>query len=279
MFLKIRVVAVFGILIGLSSCNEYQNALKSTEIKEKYQLAEKLYNEGDYKRANRLFEQIAPGFVGKPQGERVLFFFANTYYQTRSYSLASFSFDRFVRSYPKSDKLEEASFLDAKSTYFVSPKYSLDQAETDKAITKLQTFINTYPNSEYFEEANNLAQDLNTRKEKKQLEIAKQFNKVGEFNFPILVSAIKALDNFVADNPGSEFREEALYYKMEAATRLALKSTFRKKKVRLTDAKDAYGVLMKYFPESEYGESAKSLLSRVEKELEAYSKLEASLSK
>ena len=73
MFLKMRQTFPFLLLVVLlSSCNEYQKALKNTDTKVKYELAEKLYNEKDYKRANRLFEQIAPRYIGKPQGQRVL---------------------------------------------------------------------------------------------------------------------------------------------------------------------------------------------------------------
>jgi len=190
--------------IFLVSCNEYQKVLKNEDIKAKYDMAEKFYNEGDYKRANRLFEQIAPKYVGKPQGERVMFFFANTYFKTKSYYLAGYQFERFIKSYPKSDKIQEATYLEAKSFYEISPKYSLDQTDTDKALSKLQTFINTYPESEYFADANTMAQELTTKKEKKQIEIAKQFDKLGEFNYPILVSAITTLENFITDNPGSQ---------------------------------------------------------------------------
>ena len=59
----------------MSSCNEYQKVLKNEDVKAKFDLAQKYYDAGDYKRANRLFEQIAPKYVGKPQGERVMFFF------------------------------------------------------------------------------------------------------------------------------------------------------------------------------------------------------------
>ncbi len=259
-------IFILGIFL-LTGCSEYQKVLKETDIKAKYDLAEKFYNEGDYKRAQRLFEQIAPKYVGKPQGERVMFFFADTYYKNNNFYLSGYQFERFVKSYPKSDKIQEASFLGAKSYYKLSPKYSLDQTDTDKALSKLQTFINTYPESEYFEEANTMAQELTSKKEKKQIEIAKQFNKLGEFNFPILVSAITALDNFVSDNPGSVYREEALYYRIEATTNLALFSTDSRKKSRLEEAQDSYNTLLKYYPETKYKKRADNLAEKIQKEL------------
>ncbi len=271
MFLKMRSIPLFLLVLLLAtSCSEYQKVLKNTDVKPKYDLAEKLYNEGDYKRAIRLFEQIAPQYVGKPQGERVMFFFADSYFKNRDYYLSGYQFERFVKSYPRSEKVQEASFMDAKSHYMLSPVHSLDQTETDKALSKLQVFINTYPDSEYFDQANALAAELTTKKEKKELEIAKQFNKLGEFNLPILISAITALDNFISENPGSIYREEAMYYRIESATHLAVNSTPDRKKERLEDALGAYNSLMREFPEGEFKDRADDLAGTIQKELNAF---------
>ena len=168
------------ILVMASSCNEYQKVLKNTDVKAKYDLAQKYYEEQDFKRSNRLFEQIAPKYVGKPQGERVMFFLSDSYFQRKDYNMAGYQFERFIKSYPKSEKVPQAAFLGAKSYYELSPKYSLDQTDTDKALVKLQGFINTYPESEYFDEANGMAKELTTKKEKKAFEKAKACMKKGE---------------------------------------------------------------------------------------------------
>ncbi|WP_073176354.1 outer membrane protein assembly factor BamD [Flagellimonas flava] len=272
MFLKMRsILPLFVVLVLVASCSEYQKVLKNEDVKAKYDMAQKFYDEGDYKRAKRLFEQIAPKYVGRPQGERVMFFFADSYFKTKDYYLSGYQFERFIKSYPRSDKIQEASFLGAKSYYELSPSYSLDQTDTNKALAKLQTFINTYPESEFFEEANAMAKELTSKKEKKQIEIAKQFNKLGKFNYPILVSALTALDNFVSDNPGSIYREEALYYRIEAATSLALNSTENRKKERLEDAMASYNNLLRYFPDSQFKKKADDLSEKIQKELAAYS--------
>ncbi len=264
-----KLIPLMLLAAVLHSCSEYQKVLKNEDVKPKYDLAEKFYNEGDFKRANRLFEQIAPKYVGKPQGERVMFFFANSYFKIKDYNFSGYQFERFIKSYPKSDKIQEAAFIGAKSYYMLSPEYSLDQTDTDKALQKLQNFINTYPDSEFFPEANVMAQELTTKKEKKSIEIAKQYNKLGEFNFPLLVSAVAALDNFVSDNPGSIYREDALYYKVEATTNLALNSTDDKKPERLETAKSAYNTLKRYFPETKYAKKADNLLEKIEKEIKS----------
>ncbi|MEP0133818.1 MAG: outer membrane protein assembly factor BamD [Eudoraea sp.] len=256
----------------LNSCGEYQKVLKKPNTKAKYELAEKLYDEGDFKKANRLLEQIAPGYVGKPQGERVMFFFANSYFEIKDYNFAGYQFERFLKSYPKSDKASEAAFLGAKSYYMLSPKFSVDQTDTDKALTKLQLFINLYPESEYFAEANIMAKELTTKKERKAFEVAKQFTKLGKsYILDYSVSAIASLDNFISDHPGSIYYEDALYLKIEATTNLALNSTENRKKERLDDARMAYNNLFKYFPETKYKEVANDLIEKVDEQLNNFS--------
>ncbi len=257
----------------LLSCNEYQKVLKNEDVKAKYELAEKFYEEEDYKRANRLLTQIAPKYVGKPQGERVMFFLANSYYEIGDYNFAGYQFERFLKSYPKSDKASEAAFLGAKSYYNLSPRYSLDQTDTDKALMKLQNFINTYPESEYLDEANAMARALTTKKEKKEFEIARQFTRLGQsYTLEYNISAIAALDNFVSDHPGSVFREEALYLKLVAATNLAMNSVPSKKEERLNNALAAYTALKRYYPKGEFVDEADKLVEDINRELKDFQK-------
>lgn len=262
-----KLLSFLVLIVVLSSCNEYQKVLKNTDVKAKYDLAQKFYDEEDYKRANRLFEQIAPKYVGKPQGERVMFFFANTYFQRKDYNMSGYQFERFIKSYPKSEKVPEAAFLGAKSYFKLSPAYSLDQTDTDKALVKLQSFINTFPDSEYFAEANKMAKELTTKKERKAFEIGKQFNKLGHFDYTFLTPAIAAFDNFISDYPGSIYREEALFLKFESATEFGLNSFSRFKSERMDDAKTAYKALKKQFPETKFADDAAKLLEKIEKDL------------
>ena len=120
------------------SCNEFQKLLRNEDIKVKYEMAEKYYENEEWRRASTLFEQIQPQYRGKPQGERITFFYANSLLNRKNYVLAAFQFESFVKSYPISQKVEEAAFLGAYCYYKQSPRHSLDQDETRTAIEKLQ---------------------------------------------------------------------------------------------------------------------------------------------
>ncbi|NER13305.1 outer membrane protein assembly factor BamD [Leptobacterium flavescens] len=251
----------------LSSCGEYQSALKSEDVKVKYELAEKYYNEGDYKRAVRLFEQIVPKYVGKPQGERIIFLYADAYYKREDYYLAAYQFDRFSKSYPRSEKAEEASFYGAKSYYELSPKFSIDQTETVNAIEKLQLYINKYPDSERIAEANEMVRELRIKLEKKAYERAKQYYTTSYYH-----AAIKALELFISDNPGTPYKEDALFYQFSASYALAINSIQQKKEERLADAKKLYESFSSDFGESKHMKEASDMMKTIDKELEQFSK-------
>lgn len=262
-----KFLSVLLISIILSSCSEYQRALKSEDAGVKFDAAVVQYEKGKYNKAIRLFEQIAPAYRGKPQAEKMFFLYAQSYYKTEQYYLAGYQFESFTSSYPKSEKIEEASFLGAKSFSMLSPVYSLDQVDTVKAISKLQNFIDTYPNSEYFAEANATLKTLTDKLEKKAYEVAKGYNTIADYK-----SALVALDNFIADYPGTIYKGEALYYKLDSAYKLAMNSVPSKIEERLNNAKIAHANLIKFSEASERKEEADKMLSKIEKDLQQYNK-------
>src|SRR6478672_46007 len=171
-----KYIVLITLLVLSVACSDYQKALKSEDVALKFAAAEKQYNKGKYNKAIRLFEQIAPSYKGKPQAEKIFYMFSQSYYKTKQYYLAGYQFENFAASYPKSEKAEEAAFLSAKSYSMLSPVYSLDQTDTDKAIEKMQNFIDRYPDSNYLADANAVMKMLKTKLEKKSFEIAKQYN-------------------------------------------------------------------------------------------------------
>lgn len=269
---------VFSILVlacVLSSCSEYQKVLKSEDIALKFKVGDSLFQEGKYEKANRLFAQIVPKYKGKPQAQKLMYLYSKSFYEMKDYYVSGYQFERFVASYPKSEKKEEAAFLSAKSYYMLSPKYSKDQKETRDAIEKLQEFINLYPNSQYVGEANTLIKELDFKLEKKAFEIAKQYDHISDYK-----ASIKSFDNFIFEFPGSTLREDALFYRFDAAYELAINSIELKRtaegiiklrQTRLVQAKEYFNVFKKAYANSKYLAEAEDMAATIDKELETYS--------
>ncbi len=228
------------------TCNDYQKLLNSPENEvDKYTAAEEYYENGEFRRANALIEQIIPSYRGKPQGERLVFFFANSYFETRSYYSAAIQFENFIKSYPNSQRIQEAYFMEAKSYFMLSPLYTLDQEDTFTGIDKLQVFINRFPNSEYLAEALELMEQLQNKIEKKEFEVSKQYYTIRDYS-----SAIKSLDNFIADNPGTIFREEALYYRWLSQYEIAINSIESRINERVTELERSLDNFLRYYPDT-----------------------------
>jgi len=262
-----KIISLLLVVTLLYSCSEYQKALKTEVVAVKFEMATKLYDTGKYNDAIRLIEQIAPAYRGKPQAEKLFYMFSQSYYKTKQYYLAAYQFESFVSGYPKSEKAEEAAYLGAKCFSMLSPVYSLDQTDTFKAIDKLQSFIDSYPNSTYLPEANKALRALNEKIEKKVYENAKQYNTILDYK-----SAMVALDNFIADYPGTPYKEDALFYKYDSAYQLGINSIPSKMAERLNVAKIAYYSLIKFKPDTKYKKIADEMFVRIETDLKNFTK-------
>ena len=66
----IRLFLLILVSFLVMSCNEYQKLLNSPENEvDKYTAAEEYYENGEFRRANALIEQIIPSFRGKLKGK------------------------------------------------------------------------------------------------------------------------------------------------------------------------------------------------------------------
>ena len=253
-----KLVSIVLVLVLFSSCSEYQRVLKEEDIAAKFKMGTALYDAGKYEKANRLFLQIVPKYRGKPQAEKLMYMHSKAFYETKDYFSANYRMERFVEAYPKSERVDEIAFLAAKSYYKLSPIYSKDQEETADAIVKLQDFINRYPDSEFFDQANALVQELDSKLEKKAYEIALQYHTTGPFHRDYN-SAITAFDNFLEKFPGTKYKEDALFYKFDSAYQLAVNSVPWKQAERTEKAFTFYKNFIRFFPETKYSEQVESM--------------------
>lgn len=263
--MPMRSITILLILAAtLVSCGEYQRVLKQTDIAKKYNMADSLFNKGKYKKSLRLYEQVVPAYRGKPQAERVQFLYATNLYLLKDYYAASYNYERFATSYPKSDSAEVAAFRSVESHYRTSPKYTLDQEDTEVALEKLQVFLTSYTDSEYHDKANEMSAELQTKLERKEFDIAKQYLRIMDYK-----AAIAAFDNFIKRNPGSDFQEEAYLRRVESAYLLAKHSTPSLVQERSINAKDYYKEYSKYYKETEFSEEAEDLSEKIDEVLKS----------
>lgn len=264
---KIKNLAclVFCSLV-LFSCGEYTKVLNKGTADEQLKMAVKMYENKKYSKALNLFEKITPTYKGTPQMERISFMIAQSNFNEKNYTTSAYYFDRFAKNYPKSSKKEEAAFLSAYSYKLASPIFSKDPTGTNKALEAFQQFISNHPNSEKLEEANKHYREIRYKLQKKSFEIAKTYYRTADYDLRNYKASIQAFDNLLSDYLGSEFKEEALLYRLKAAHDFVLKSTTRRKPDRIKDAIEAYNKLKRNFPESKFTVEADEMLATLNKE-------------
>ncbi len=260
------IILILVIALALSSCSGFQKTLNKGTAVEQYALATKLYEEEKYNKAIQLFEKVIPHYRGKPQMERIQFMYSEANYKSKNYLLSAYHFEKFVKNYPRSSKKEEAAFLSAHSYYLSIPRSSLDQSDTQTAITSFQKFIDTYPQSDKIVAANEYIKIMQLRLEKKGFDIAYNYYHREQYK-----SAVTAFDNYLSDNLGTSYKEDALYYKSKAAYFLAMKSIAVKKEERIKVAIKAINRIERNFKETKYKKDLLKLRVDLDKEIQKIS--------
>ncbi|MBO0949090.1 outer membrane protein assembly factor BamD [Fibrella forsythiae] len=262
------------VVLGLSACTDFAKVQKNGTDAEKYQAALKYYNKKDWYRAGVLFEEIIPKLKGSSEQEISQFNYAYTQYNQGLYEPAAQLFKRFYETFARSESAPEAMYLYALSLYKATPGYNLDQSNTISAMSALQDFVNTNPDSEHVKDCTDLILDLRKKLERKAYERAKQYYKVSGFSIANYKSSVVSINNFQREFPDSEFNEELAYLKVDAEYNLAKNSLDTKQKERFQDAVAFYKSFQEKYPNSKYLKQAEKMFDSSTKELDRIAKEE-----
>lgn len=222
----------------------------------------KYYEEGEYLKAQTLFEQIVSSFKGKEEAEELYFKYAYTYYHLGQYILASYYFKNFSNTFGRSPFREEAMYMSAYSNYLLSPNFRLDQTYSRQAIDEFQTFVNTYPNSEKVQLCNDLIDELRKKLERKAIARADLYYDMSRYQ-----AAVKSYEIVLQDYPETKEAEEIRYKMARAEYRLAKNSVYSKRKERYTDTLELVDQFLKKYPNSSYIDEVKEFQTKSQEQL------------
>ncbi|MEX1188232.1 MAG: outer membrane protein assembly factor BamD [Bacteroidia bacterium] len=253
------------VLIMFSSCSNYQKVLKSNDYVKKYEVALQLYNKKDYQKAYPLLEELVSVKRGTKEAEDIYYYYCYCNYYLDDLISASYHFEQFAKTYPASEKAEEASYMNAYCYYLGSPVYSLDQSNSYRAIEELQLFINKYPNSTRINECNDLIDNLRAKLEIKSFEKGMLYYKMSDYK-----AAIVALNNTLKDFPMTDYRETILFTIVKSNYLLAENSYENKKAERYRATIDAYNVFIDKFANGKNIKEANTIVEKAKSKYAAY---------
>ena len=257
------------IAISIAGCkSRFEKLRLSNDVAKKYQEAMRLYNKKDYSKALILFEDLSQKYRGRTEAEELNYHYALTLYYLKDYTTARFQFKYFADTYPTSKYAEESRYLGAYCFYLDSPDYSLDQANTYKAIDAMQLFINLYPKSEKVEEASKHISTLRGKLEDKAFENAKMYYDLGGYDISNYKAAVIALKNAQIDYPDIKYAEQMDLLIVKSQFNYAKASYEFRQEERFTEAIGYADEFLENHPESKLAVEVKSLKSESESGIE-----------
>jgi outer membrane protein assembly factor BamD len=252
----------FGI-IGLNSCSGFNRATKGDDYQVKFEMANSLYDKGQFLRSVTLYEQVYQKMPKTGEGELAYYRIAKAYYEEKDYVMAGYYFGSYTQRYPYSSKAEEALFLSAMCSVYNSPSASLDQNDTELAISNLQQFIDTYPQSPLLDSCNHVMDDLRVKLETKDYEAVKLYSRTQNYR-----AAVTTALTFLTDYPRSRYKEEISFLLLENSYFLTLNSIDSKKIERVEQTIERYRNFVSDFPESPNKRAADRISDEMNRELQ-----------
>lgn len=231
----------------LWSCNGYERVLKSSDVNMKLERANKYYDQKKYPQANAIYESLLPVMKNTRNYEPLYYRYAYTFYHMKDYISASYHFKNFSEFFPKSKDAEECEYLHGYCLYRESPKASLDQAYTYKAMGALQTYLNAYPQSKRNAEANKIIDECRKKLEVKAANSAKLYYNIGRYK-----AASVAYTQVLIEYPESPRADEYKYMIMKSWYAYARESVKDKQEERYANALNTYRELKEEYPTSKY---------------------------
>lgn len=206
-----------------------------------------MYAKKKYEKAIPLYEQLLTVLKGQQNVDDIYYKYANSHYLNGSYELASFYLRSFYNTYPASSHAEQAAFDEAMCYLKQSPRYSLEQTSTQKAIDAFAGFVNKYPKSTMMSQANDKVDELRAKLRKKSYESAYLYYKIGQYH-----AAAIAFENFLVDYPEYENAEKLNFLIVKSLKKFAEGSYSEKQEERIKEEKAAYESFKSKYPNSQY---------------------------
>jgi len=258
--MKKTFFCIFIIVIGFASCSQYEKLRKSRDYHLMYRKAFDYYNVGDFVRSGQLFDDISSIFRGTTKEDTVSYYQAMSYFKQKDYLTASHYFSQHYKNRRQSPFTEECEYLTGYCYYMMSPRASLDQANTHAAIESFQVFLMRNPGSIFVSDAEKYLSEMKDKLVDKSYQTAKLYYNLGQYKASII-----ALNNSLDDYPETKYREELMFLLLRSSYLLAENSYPSRMKERFQSTVDEYFSFYGEFPQSQYVKDAQRMFERADR--------------
>ena len=264
---SLKIVILSLVAVVLTGCSGYNKIMKASDYNTKYSLAKQYFMEGHYTSCSSILEECVAFQRGTAQSEESMYLLATCYYNLSDYLSASQYYLACYRSFPNSVYSENCLFWSGKSLFLDTPDPRLDATSTTEAIIELQRFVESYPESKYRQEAENMIYVMYDRLVEKEVGTAELYYSMGNYLGNNYRSSIIVAQNALVDFPYTKYREKLSMLVLKAKFQMAQESVLEKRDDRYRDAIDEYYAFKNEFPESQYMKEADKIFRTSTKNL------------
>ena len=238
-------IALSILVFVFTSCNKFSKVQKSKDIEYKLTKADEYYSKKKYKYAQQLYEELFPAYKGNQKFEDLYYKYAYCFYYDGQYKDAENLFKGYLETFPNSARAEEVDYTKAYCFYKQSPKLELEQVSTVKAMSMMQSFINTHPGSARIKDATEIIDKCRAKLEQKDFRSAQLYYNLSQFR-----AAAIAFANLMNAYPESAKGEEYKLMVVKSYYRFAKLSYESKQIERYEKVTTEYQDFVDRYPES-----------------------------
>jgi len=204
-----RQLTLLLIIVFLAGCagNKPQPEWTATQY---FNYAKEKFDDEDYYDAANEFTVVVLRYPGSTVADSAQLYLANSHFNMEEYIIAAAEYERLINSMSRSPLVPEAQFKLAESYFSLSPRPSLDQNYTERALREYQNFVEDYPTHELKEAAEKKIHMCREKLAIKQYKNAENYRKMREFK-----AAVIYYDIVVNEYYDTELADDALIGKMK----------------------------------------------------------------
>lgn len=252
--MKGLIFPALAVIFLLSACSRFGKVVKSKDYDYKLVKANEYFEKGKYRYAQQLYEELFPVFKGSQNFEELYFKYAFCFYHLKLYRDAENLFKGYLEVFPNSARAEEVDFLRAYCFHKESPKIELDQTNTFKSMSMMQTFINTHPGSTHNKEASEIIDQSRHKLENKDYRAARLYYDMGRYR-----AAALAFTELLNAHPETSKADEYMLMVLKSYYRFADLSVADKQIERFEKVIIEYKEFSDRFPDSKLLKEAEEL--------------------
>ncbi len=264
---RIHTYLLLLLVCCCTACSEYQKVLKSKDPELKYEKALDYFNSKEYVRSQTLLDEVASYYKGTERAQEVTIYLARSYMGQKSYSSAADYYQAYLRNYPKGKYAAEATFQIGHCYYLDAPDARLDQDYTYRSIEAFDVFMDTYPDSPYYQQAYKEQNEMYDRLAYKELLNAQLYYQLGTYLGNNYLSCEITARNALKNYPTNSYQEELAWLIFASKYKQMVHSLSSKLEERAQDAEDEYYNFLSEYPKSKHRQQAERWGQEIKKVL------------